>query len=58
MDLGLYQRQVAKLLGVTADTVCYWENNRVTPSRGLLPRLLQFLDGHDWSDKEVVASEG
>jgi len=48
MDLGLYQRQVAELLGVTEDTVCYWENNRVTASRGLLPRVLHFLKHQVW----------
>jgi DNA-binding XRE family transcriptional regulator len=42
---GLYQEHVAKLLGVTEDTICYWENNRVSPSRLLLPTVLQFLEG-------------
>ncbi len=46
MDRGLYQKEVAAMLGVTVDTVCYWENNRVTPSSCLLPKLLQFLDQH------------
>ena len=44
LDLGLYQKDVAVIIGVTEDTVCYWENNRVTPSRCLLPRLQQFID--------------
>jgi len=29
MDLGLCQKD-AVLLGLTEDSVCYWENNRVT----------------------------
>ena len=41
--LGLYQKHVAVMLGVTEDTVCYWENNRVKPSRRLLTRIVQFL---------------
>ena len=44
MDLGLYQKHVAKLLGITEDTICYCENKRVKPSTRLLPILLQFLD--------------
>lgn len=43
MDLGLYQKGVAVMLGVTEDTICYWENNRVKPSRRLVPKLAQFL---------------
>ncbi len=26
LDLGLYQKEVAAILEVTVDTVCYWEN--------------------------------
>src|SRR5882724_8421787 len=44
LDLGFYQKDVAALLGVTEDSVCYWENNRVKPRRGLMPRLMRFLD--------------
>ena len=45
MDLGLYQRQVAKLLGVTEDTVCYWENGRVKPSAQQQAKIAKFLVG-------------
>ena len=44
MDLGLQQKQVAAMLGVSEDSVCYWENNRVTPSRLSLTRIVRFLD--------------
>jgi DNA-binding transcriptional regulator YiaG len=43
MDLGLLQREVATMLGVTEDTICYWENNRVRPSQLLTPKVLNFL---------------
>jgi DNA-binding XRE family transcriptional regulator len=43
MDLGLLQKEVAGLIGVTEDTVCYWENNRVAPSRKLVKRVQHFL---------------
>jgi DNA-binding XRE family transcriptional regulator len=45
MDLGLYQKQVAKLLGVTEDTICYWEKGRVEPSRKQRPKIVKFLAG-------------
>ncbi len=44
MDLGLQQKQVARLLGVSEDTVCYWENHRVRPSRRLVPKVKKFLN--------------
>lgn len=44
MDLGLRQKDVAKLLGVTEDSVCYWENGRVRPSRSMLTKLIEFFD--------------
>jgi DNA-binding transcriptional regulator YiaG len=34
---------VAAVIGVTADTVCYWENNRVKPSRESDSKIVKFL---------------
>jgi transcriptional regulator with XRE-family HTH domain len=47
LDLGLYQKDVAAIIGVSADTICYWENKRVKPSRRLSPLIKGFLDGVD-----------
>ncbi len=44
LDLGLYQKDVAVLFGVTVDTICYRENNRVRPCKELLPKALVPLD--------------
>ena len=33
MDLGLYQKDVARFLEVSTDTVNYWEKGRVKPRR-------------------------
>jgi len=43
MDLGLHQKDVAAKIGVTVDTICYWENDRVKPSLKLIPRIVEFL---------------
>jgi DNA-binding XRE family transcriptional regulator len=43
LELGLYQREVAKLIGVTEDSVCYWESGRVKPSRKMRSKLDEFL---------------
>jgi len=46
LDLGLLQREVAERLGVTATTVCNWENARSTPTLRVRPRVIAFL-GYD-----------
>jgi len=44
MDLGLYQKDVAARIGVSEDTICYWENQRVMPSPESLTKLSRFLE--------------
>lgn len=43
LDLELLQKEVGAILGVTEDTICYWENNRVKSSRRMLHRIHHFL---------------
>jgi len=43
LDLGLYQKEVATLLGVCEDSVCYWENGRVEPALPMTERILRFV---------------
>jgi DNA-binding transcriptional regulator YiaG len=43
MDVGLYQTDVARLLKVTEDCVCYWENGRSHPHLKYYPAIIAFL---------------
>ena len=43
LDLGLQQKEVAKILGVTKDTICNWEKNRTSPSLRSIPKIIKFL---------------
>lgn len=43
----MYQKDVAAMLGVSEETVCYWENGWVKPSQRSLARIIEFLDGVD-----------
>jgi GTPase SAR1 family protein len=43
VDLGLYQKDVARFLGVTTDTVNYWEKERVKPRRKRRAGIEAFL---------------
>jgi len=44
MDLGLFQKDVARFVGVTADTVTLWKRGRTKPSEIHLRRIKQFLE--------------
>jgi len=43
MDLGLFQKDVARFVGVVTDTVTLWEKRRKEPSKRYLKRIEQFL---------------
>jgi len=43
LELGLYQSQVAEILGVTESTVTNWEKNRTEPQLYLIPKVIEFL---------------
>lgn len=41
--MKLYQKDVAKTIGVDPLTICNWENNLTTPRLYLLPKIYHFL---------------
>ena len=43
LDLGLLQKDVARIIGVTTDSVTNWEKNRSSPSPRFIPRITRFL---------------
>jgi len=43
MDLGLFQKDVAELVGVKTDTVTLWEKGRTKPSNENLKKIEKFL---------------
>ena len=43
MELGLLQKDVAGIFGISDDTVTYWENNRAEPRTAYYPKLIKFL---------------
>jgi len=43
LDLGLLQRDVARILGVSEASVWQWENNQTKPRVSLVPRVYDFL---------------
>jgi len=42
----LYQKDVAKLIGVTTDTITNWEKDRVGPTLRFISKVIEFL-GYD-----------
>ncbi|MEE1947261.1 transcriptional regulator [Pedobacter sp. KR3-3] len=43
MDLKLFQKDVAKICGVTEDCITNWEKNRCTPQIQFFPIIIKFL---------------
>ncbi len=43
LELNLLQKDVAEIIGVSEDTITYWENGRTTPQINLNPKLIEFL---------------
>ena len=43
LDLGLLQKDVAKIIGTTESTIWNWENNYATPSLFYIPKIIKFL---------------
>lgn len=46
MDLGLLQKQVADIIGVTVSSVENWEKQRNSPALTYVPAIVRFL-GYD-----------
>ena len=43
LDLGLLQKDVAKVVGTTTKTLPNWEKNHVTPAIRFMPKIIKFL---------------
>jgi len=43
MDMGLYQKDVARIIGVSTDTITNWEKGRTKPCRKNTSKIEQFL---------------
>lgn len=52
LDFGLYQKDVARQLGVKTETVTSWERNYTAPKLSLIPWVITFL-GYDPVQDEI-----
>jgi DNA-binding XRE family transcriptional regulator len=43
LDMGLFQKDVAKIIGVDVNTITLWEKGRCKPSKAFLGKLEEFL---------------
>ncbi|MCE5199866.1 MAG: helix-turn-helix transcriptional regulator [Armatimonadota bacterium] len=43
LDLGLLQKDVAQILGVTEASVFYWETHRASPRARYASKIMEFL---------------
>lgn len=57
LELKLFQREVARILGVNATTIMNWEKHYTEPQLYLLPKIIKFL-GYDPRTKHNSKSIG
>ena len=43
LELKMLQKDVAQMIGVTEDSVTFWENNRAFPSIKHMPKIIDFF---------------
>jgi len=46
LDLGLLQKDVAKLIGVSEDCITFWENGRSKPQKRFYLLIIKFLNAN------------
>ncbi len=51
VESGMLQRQVARLIAVSEDTVTYWENGRSAPQVQFYPAIIAFLEYYPFEDE-------
>jgi transcriptional regulator with XRE-family HTH domain len=57
LDLGLLQKQAAKLIGVEVSTLRNWEGQRNTPALPGIPGIIRFLGYNPLPEAETVAQK-
>ena len=53
LDLKLYQKDVAKAIGVDSLTICNWEKNRTSPRLYLMPKVFEFLGYYAFESNDL-----
>lgn len=58
LDLHIFQSELAIRIGVSSDTITYWENGRTIPHIQHIPRIITFLGYNPTPvDKENLAGK-
>jgi len=57
LDLKLFQKDVAKAIGVDTLTICNWEKNRTSTRLYLLPKIIEFLGYNPLQSNAITLGE-
>ncbi|MGB7055174.1 MAG: helix-turn-helix transcriptional regulator [bacterium] len=57
MDLGLFQKDVARMIGVSTDTITLWEKGRTKPCRKNTGKIELFLEASAQLRQDVADSK-
>lgn len=57
LDLNLYQKDVATIIGVKTDSVLNWEKGRSSPQIRIIPKIIEFLGYVPFDTSAKLAGE-
>lgn len=52
IDLGLFQKEVASIIGISTDCITYWENGRAQPQIHY-PKIISFLEYYPFEESDT-----
>ena len=55
MDLGLFQKEVAEIVGTSIDCITFWENDRSQPQIHFYPKIISFLGYYPFEEVDSLS---
>ena len=57
LEQGIFQKEVAKIIGVTENSIYNWENNLTKPPYRFLPKIIKFLSYNPLKAQNLTLGE-
>jgi len=57
MDLGLFQKDVAEIVGTSIDCITFWENGRSQPQIHFFPKVISFLGYYPFEEADTFSGK-
>jgi DNA-binding XRE family transcriptional regulator len=57
MDLGLFQKEVAEIVGTSIECITFWENVRSQPQIHFYPKIISFLGNYPFNEVDTFSGK-